>query len=239
VSTPRTIIDDDEGTNYPTSQTIVAVVVVVGNLALDRRTYRWFTGSPLYQFGEGLSYHTLSYSGLRVQLAPGAEVAAEQQEQEGEEEGSIIPSSAIDAVLGGAGVRRLTRFNAPVLATLEVTVHCAEGERMKALRGARRGGEEGVGGGWARDDTSLDCPHSALLFASAPGAGAAGRPLKTLAGFARTAGRSAMETVRFNLTALDLSVVHPGGNRSAVAGAWNLTVGVGANAATTTVNVAP
>jgi hypothetical protein len=78
-----------------------------------------------------------------------------------------------------------------------------------------------------------------LLFASAPGAGAAGRPLKTLAGFARTAGRSAMETVRFNLTALDLSVVHPGGNRSAVAGAWNLTVGVGANAATTTVNVAP
>ena len=69
----------------------------------------------------------------------------------------------------------MTRFNAPVLATLEVTVHCAEGKRMKALRAARRGGEEGVGGGWAREP--LDCPHSALLFASAPGAGAgAGDP---------------------------------------------------------------
>ena len=65
-----------------------------------------------------------------------------------------------------------------------------------------------------------------LLFASAPGAGTGGRPLKTLAGFARKSIGSASEILSFNLTALDLSVVHSDGSRSAVVGDWQLTAGL-------------
>jgi beta-glucosidase len=34
--------------------------------AMRKRTYRYFTGDPLYRFGYGLSYSTFRYSGLRV-----------------------------------------------------------------------------------------------------------------------------------------------------------------------------
>ena len=71
---------------------------------------------------------------------------------------------------------------------------------------------------------SAGCPHSTLLFVSPPGAGTDGRPLKTLAGFARTEGRS--QRISFNLTALDLSIVDAQGNRTALAGSWNVTVGL-------------
>jgi len=38
--------------------------------AMRRRTYRYFTGDPLYRFGYGLSYSTFRYSGLRVNPDP-------------------------------------------------------------------------------------------------------------------------------------------------------------------------
>jgi beta-glucosidase len=33
---------------------------------MERRTYRYFTGQPLYRFGDGLSYTSFAYSRLRV-----------------------------------------------------------------------------------------------------------------------------------------------------------------------------
>jgi beta-glucosidase len=45
--------------------------------AMKGRTYRYFTGEPLYRFGDGLSYSTFVYSGLKVKrTATGGEVRA-------------------------------------------------------------------------------------------------------------------------------------------------------------------
>ena len=66
--------------------------------------------------------------------------------------------------------------------------------------------------------------HSVLLFVSPPGAGQDGKPLKTLAGFARVSGFPAQ--VSLPLTAFDLSLVGVDGKRHALAGEWKATAGI-------------
>jgi hypothetical protein len=135
-----------------------------------------------------------------------------------------VAASTISAILNAPGARRTTRLSSAVLATVTLTVSCVQGAKAKAM---------GI----------TDCPHSVLLFASAPGAGGSGgRPIQTLAGFVRTrpspaangaanggrGGGAAAVEVSFNLTAFDLSVVNEEGMREPVVGVWTLRAGAAA-----------
>lgn len=70
------IADTLSGRNNPSGRLPVTFYKDVSQLpnfedySMDNRTYRYFTGEPLYPFGYGLSYTTFGYGGLRVPNAP-------------------------------------------------------------------------------------------------------------------------------------------------------------------------
>ena len=70
------IADTLAGKNDPAGRLPVTFYKDVNQLpnfedySMQNRTYRYFTGKPLYPFGYGLSYTSFSYSGLSVPAAP-------------------------------------------------------------------------------------------------------------------------------------------------------------------------
>ncbi len=85
--------------------------------SMNGRTYRYFTGTPLYPFGYGLSYTTFSYSGLTVPTAP---VMA----------GSPV---VVDATVTNTGKRA-----GDEVAQLYLSFPDVPGSPLRALRGFRR-----------------------------------------------------------------------------------------------------
>ena len=70
------IADTLSGKNNPAGRLPVTFYTGVNQLpnfedySMEHRTYRYFTGKPLYPFGYGLSYTTFSYSDLSIPQAP-------------------------------------------------------------------------------------------------------------------------------------------------------------------------
>jgi beta-glucosidase len=85
--------------------------------SMKDRTYRYFTGTPLYPFGYGLSYTTFAYSGLTVPTTP---VAA----------GSSV---VVEATVTNTGSRA-----GDEVAQLYLSFPDVPGRPLKALRGFQR-----------------------------------------------------------------------------------------------------
>jgi beta-glucosidase len=85
--------------------------------SMKDRTYRYFTGTPLYPFGYGLSYTTFSYSGLTVPTSP---VAA----------GSPV---VVEATVTNTGKRA-----GDEVAQLYLSFPDVPGRPLRALRGFQR-----------------------------------------------------------------------------------------------------
>lgn len=154
----------------------------------------------LFPFGFGLSYQHYAYTSITPAATAGATAAAPASTSTS----VSVSAAALGRQLAAPGARRTTRLSAPSVATVSVVVKRLDGGHTRAAA------------------------HSVLLFASPPGAGAGGLPLKTLAGFQRvpTTLTSSSCTLVFNLTAFDLSVVGTDGKREVVEGDWKVVAGL-------------
>ncbi len=85
--------------------------------SMKDRTYRYFTGKPLYPFGYGLSYTTFSYSDLQV---------------------PTTPVKAGDPVLVKVSVTNTGKRDGDEVAELYLSFPNVAGAPLKALRGFRR-----------------------------------------------------------------------------------------------------
>ncbi len=85
--------------------------------SMRNRTYRFFTGEPLYQFGDGLSYSTFAYSALRL---------------------SKQTANAGDALTVEADVKNVSQRPGDEVVQLYLTPPRAEGTPLRELRGFAR-----------------------------------------------------------------------------------------------------
>ncbi|HXK09331.1 MAG TPA: glycoside hydrolase family 3 C-terminal domain-containing protein [Vicinamibacteria bacterium] len=95
--------------------------------SMKSRTYRYFTGEPLYPFGYGLSYSTFAYSGLRLSrtvVAAGEplDVEADVRNTSGRDGDEVVQAYLVFPKLPGAPNLALRGFT---------RVHLAAGERRR------------------------------------------------------------------------------------------------------------
>ncbi len=111
------------GINNPTGRLPVTFYTGVGQLppfedySMSNRTYRYFTGAPLYPFGYGLSYSKFAYSNLKL---------------------SANNLRAGDSLSVDADVKNTSQRDGDEIVELYVTFPKLAGAPIRALRGFKR-----------------------------------------------------------------------------------------------------
>lgn len=155
------------------------------------RSYRFYTGQPVYEFGYGLSYTTFKYTWSQGAIRDG--------EMRASRDSLRSFAAAYPTWTEAAPLRK----DLPALASASVTV---------------------------TNTGSVAAADSVLFFVTPPKAGEDGNPLKYLVDFTKVflkPGES--QTVKFDLTARDLSLFGRDGRRFAPEGMGSVIVGVGEN----------
>jgi beta-glucosidase len=113
------------------------------------RTYRYFTGEPLYPFGYGLSYSTFAYSGLTAKrTASGAEIRATVKNTSSKEGDEVVQLYISGGTGEDAAIRSLRGFQRIHLRAGEsrqVTFTVAAGDLPKSTVEVSVGGGQPVG----------------------------------------------------------------------------------------------
>jgi beta-glucosidase len=118
--------------------------------AMKGRTYRYFTGDPLYRFGFGLSYSTFGYSNLVAKrTAKGAEVSARVRNTSHRDGDEVVQLYVAGNGDEGAPIRSLRGFRRVHLKageSREVTFTLGAGELPKGPVGISVGGGQPLSG---------------------------------------------------------------------------------------------
>lgn len=149
------------------------------------RTYRFYTGTPVFKFGEGLSYTTFEH-----------ELAAP----------ATLFGSHFQADLTLSGLSKVTAATVTVAAT-------------------NTGGRPG--------DSVV------LVFAAPPGAGANGRPLRSLVAFDRVSlAQGETKSISLDINAQHFALAGADATRAVVKGAWRVWVGADGEDSAQTITIA-
>ncbi|HUP02983.1 MAG TPA: glycoside hydrolase family 3 C-terminal domain-containing protein [Bryobacteraceae bacterium] len=120
------------------------------NYAMKDRTYRYFTGEPLYAFGYGLSYSTFAYSGLSAKrTASGAEVSAtvkNTSSREGDEVVQLYVGGGTDAEAPIRNLRGFQRIHLKAGESRQVKFTVAAGDLPKTKVDVSVGGGQPLAG---------------------------------------------------------------------------------------------
>jgi len=121
--------------------------------AMKNRTYRYFTGEPLYPFGFGMSYSTFSYSALNAKrTATGAEIRATVKNTSSRDGDEVVQLYIGGGTGDGMPIRSLRGFQRIHLGAGQIrqlTFKVAAGDLPKATV------EVSVGGGQPAEGTAF------------------------------------------------------------------------------------
>ena len=176
------------------------------------RTHRFYTGNPVYKFGDGMGYTTFGYKLVSEAVANVSVAAVRKYASEATEQHMFIrrriQGAAANGARNGAGAGNSSSSS---IASSSSSSSAVVAHRVRLT---------------VTNTGNVASAHSVLCFVVAPTAGLQGAPLRTLVDFEKVylvPGGTA--EVAFNLVLHDFTLTALEGGKHAVEGQWTVHIG--------------